>query len=222
MTASDPVPWAGSGSAAQSGSGAQAGSEVGAPRGSEVGAPRGSAADVADGSERPSWWRRSLRRVADALEPEPNPAGAIYGTITAGTLLAAESAGNESTPDALGAVVLALILYWLAHAYAGALGERLEHDHPFRLTALLHELRRSAAIVRGSTLPLAAMVIAWAAGATTHHAVLAALFVAAASLVMLELIAALRAVCSRAELITQVGLSALLGLGILALKVLLH
>jgi hypothetical protein len=158
----------------------------------------------------------------DFLEPETNPAGAIYGTITAGALLAAESSRRESTPEAVGAVAVALVLYWLAHAYAQALGERLERNQPFRFRALAHELRHSAAIVRGSALPLAAMLLAWAAGAGTNEAVLVALIAAAITLVVLELIAALRSRCSTAELLTQAGLSVVLGLGVLGLKVVLH
>src|ERR1700728_878851 len=99
-------------------------------------------------------WRRAVKRAAEIVDPEANPAGAVYGIITAGALLAAESARRETTPEAVGAVAVALILYWLAHAYADALGERLERNEAFRPRALLHQLRRSATIVRGSALPL--------------------------------------------------------------------
>jgi hypothetical protein len=117
---------------------------------------------------------------------------------------------------------VALVLYWLAHAYAQALGERLEHGHQFRPQALLHELGRSATIVRGSAIPLATMLIAWAAGANTNQSVVVALVAAATSLVLLELIAAVRSRSNPAELLTQLGVSVVLGLGVLALKVLLH
>ena len=172
-------------------------------------------------TERPGW-QRLLRRVAEFLEPEANPAGAIYGTITAGALLAAESSRRETTPEAVGAVAIALVLYWLAHAYAQALGERLERNTPFRVRALLTQLRHSATIVRGSAIPLAAMLAAWAAGAGTNESVLAALITAAGSLVLLEVIAAVRSNCSRAEILTQAGVSAVLGVGVLGLKVVLH
>jgi len=166
--------------------------------------------------------RRLLGRVAAFLEPEANPAGAIYGTIAAGALLAAESSRRETTPEAVGAVVVALVLYWVAHAYAQALGERLEHNQPFRPRALLGQLRHSATIVRGSTLPLGVMLLAWAVGAGTNESVIAALITAAVSLVLLEVIAGVRSHCSRSEMATQVAVSAVLGLGVLALKVVLH
>jgi hypothetical protein len=166
--------------------------------------------------------RRLLLRAVAFLEPEANPAGAIYGTITAGALLAAESDRRETTPEAVGAVAVALVLYWLAHAYAQALGERLEDNQPFRVRNLLVQLRHSATIVRGSTLPLGAMLIAWAVGARTNESVVAALITAALSLVLLEVVAGVRGRCSRAEVATQAAVSAVLGVGVLALKVVLH
>jgi hypothetical protein len=49
----------------------------------------------------------------------------VYGTITMGALLAAESARGESFRRTVEASVLALGLVWAAHAYAAVLGHRL-------------------------------------------------------------------------------------------------
>jgi hypothetical protein len=167
-------------------------------------------------------WRRTVKRAGEIVEPEANPAGAVYGIITAGALLAAESARRETTPEAAGAVAVALLLYWLAHAYSDALGERLEHHQAFRPRALLYQLRRSATIVRGSALPLTTMLLAWAAGASTSQAVNVALITAAVSLILLELISMVRSECGVSELLTQTVVSVVLGLGVLSLKVVLH
>jgi len=54
-----------------------------------------------------------------------NPAGLIYGTIAVAALLAAESARRETYVETVGAVLITLLLYWLAHSYAGFTGERV-------------------------------------------------------------------------------------------------
>ena len=63
-------------------------------------------------------------RAIDWIEPVENPAGVIYGVLAIGALLAAESGRHESYADTLGSVLIALCLYWLAHAYADVLGHR--------------------------------------------------------------------------------------------------
>ena len=43
---------------------------------------------------------------------------AIYGLMTVGALLAAESADSETYAETVGAVAVTMIVYWLAHSYA--------------------------------------------------------------------------------------------------------
>ena len=57
-----------------------------------------------------------------------NPSGLVYGVVAVGTLVAAEGAHRETYPDVVAASALALILYWLAHAYARYFADRLEKD----------------------------------------------------------------------------------------------
>ena len=54
-----------------------------------------------------------------------NPGSAIYGTIAVGALLAAESVRRETYGKNIEAVVITLLIYWLAHAYADLAAERL-------------------------------------------------------------------------------------------------
>jgi hypothetical protein len=61
-------------------------------------------------------------RLSSWIQPADNPSGAIYGTITAGALLAAESTRGETMPQAVGSAALALVRYRLAHTYSAALG----------------------------------------------------------------------------------------------------
>jgi hypothetical protein len=79
---------------------------------------------------RPDRRHRLAERTRDWLVPERDAAGVVYGTITMGALLAAESPGRESFPDTVAAAVLALALVWAAHAYATVLGYRLGRPDP--------------------------------------------------------------------------------------------
>ena len=118
---------------------------------------------------------------------------------------------------------MTLVLYWLVHAYATALGERLEHaNRPWtgrHLGAVaVHEL----ALVKGAALPLVVLLITGLAGAGPREATTAALAAAVLLLVMLEVIAGVRSRLSRRGLVLQVLLSGLIGVGVLTLKVTLH
>ena len=65
--------------------------------------------------------------------PAGNAAGVVYGVITVGALMAAESGRHESYVDSIASALIATLLYWLAHAYADLLGRRLATGE--RLTA---------------------------------------------------------------------------------------
>jgi hypothetical protein len=161
---------------------------------------------------------RLLRWIA----PEENPAGTVYGVIVIGALLAAESDIHDGYLDTVASALIASALYWLAHAYAELLGRRLVGEERLTLATLGRALRHDWAIVRGATLPMLVLVIAWAAGAARHTAVTAALWSAIASVVCLELLAGLRSRSSPRELALEVSVGAAFGIAILALKIVLH
>ncbi len=154
--------------------------------------------------------------------PSTNPAGVVYGVIVIGALLAAESGRHESYLDTLLSAALAAVLYWLAHAYAGVLGRRLTHGEPLSAATLAAALVHDAPLIRGAAVPLVALVLAWIAGADAQTAVTAALWSAIASLVVFELIAGLRARSTAREVVFEVSVGLTLGMGILALKIILH
>jgi hypothetical protein len=177
--------------------------------------------DPASGPDR-RWWARLLEAVGRVVEPDDNPAGAVYGTITCGALLAAEASSNESFLAAAGAVAVTLVLYALAHGYAQELGQRLDEGVAMSWTRLRHLAVNEASLLRGAAVPLVAMLVAGAAGAGVSGAELAGLIAAVVTLVALELIAVARARLRGAELVAHLGVGVLLGVGILALRVLLH
>jgi hypothetical protein len=142
--------------------------------------------------------------------------------IVIGALLAAESGRHETYLDTLASTAIAAALYWFAHAYADVLGDRLAQHERLSASSLGHALAHDWAIVRGSALPLAALVIAWAVGAAQQTAVTAALWSTIVSLVAFELIAGVRAHASPRELAFDGAVGAAMGVAILALKIVLH
>jgi hypothetical protein len=160
--------------------------------------------------------------VADIIEPDENPAGAVYGTITCGALLAAETGRQESVLRTAAAVAVALVLYGIAHGYAQAVGERLDEAVPMTVARLRRVALHEVSLLRGAAIPLLALVIAGLVGAGDDTSVTAGLVAAAATLVALELIAGLRARLRRWELVAHLVVGAVLGVGILAVRVLLH
>ena len=156
------------------------------------------------------------------IVPEENPAGVVYGMIVIGALLAAESARHETYLDTIASAAIAAALYWLAHAYAGVLGQRLEQQERLTAASLGRALAHDWAIMRGAALPLAVLAIAWATDVSQQTAVTAALWSTILSLVAFELIAGIRARASPRELALEGVVGAAMGLAVLALKIVLH
>ncbi len=160
--------------------------------------------------------------MADRITPTGNPSRGVYGLVIAGALLAAESGHQESHLDTVLSVVIAVAVYWLAHAYAAVLGRRLSAHERLTPGGLLRALGEESAILRGATPPLLVLVLAWAAGASLQTAVAAALWGTVASLVLLELIAGLRSRATPGELALDMCVGTVMGLAIIALKIILH
>jgi hypothetical protein len=168
--------------------------------------------------ERTKW----AYRLAGLIVPERNPAGAVYGLITVGALLAAESGLKETYPETVGSAAIAVTLYWFAHSYADVLGLRLTEARRLGWRELWHTFVQDWAIARGASIPLLAILVAWAVGASQAAAVSAGVWAVVGSLVAFELAAGVRSQAQPVELIFDVMAGTTLGLGILALRVLLH
>jgi hypothetical protein len=160
-------------------------------------------------------------RVARLLTPDANPARHVDGIITAGALLAAETAHKETLAEGAGAVAVSLVLVWLAHSYAEAMEQRLTADGTWSAGQLVRAARHELAVLRGAFIPLAVLLIAGWSGLGTRDAVLAALASAVAMLFLYELVGALRAQLTPAGVVGQVVVCVAIGAGILALKVIL-
>ncbi|HTZ85285.1 MAG TPA: hypothetical protein VMB05_01325 [Solirubrobacteraceae bacterium] len=158
-------------------------------------------------------WLTSKRLV-----PAGNAAGVVYGVITIGALMAAESGRHESYLDLFASALVATLLYWLAHSYADLLGRRLATGESLTIRALGRALVHDWAIVRGAAIPLLALVIAWVAGASRESGVTAALRTAVVTVVVFEVVAGLRAKSTPAELLLKAGVGVTMGIAILAVK----
>jgi hypothetical protein len=160
--------------------------------------------------------------VLEWLVPQRNPAGAVYGIITVGALLAAESGLRDNYPETVGSASIAVVLYWFAHSYADVLGLRLSEHRLVSREELWHTFVQDWTIVRGATAPLLALLVAWAIGANQETAVTAGVWTAAVSLVGYEVAAGLRSHAKLPELTIEVVVGATMGLALLALRALLH
>jgi hypothetical protein len=152
----------------------------------------------------------------------PNPGAVIYGTITVGALLAAESARTETYGETLGGVLLALLVYWLAHGYSEFTEHRLEENQAVTLSGLVHTLVHELMIIAGAAIPLLTLVICWIVRAGLDTAVSAAVWTSAGVIVGVEVAAGVRAHLTGRALAAQAAVGALFGLLVIALKLVLH
>jgi hypothetical protein len=162
--------------------------------------------------------RKRSSIIAKRLVPAGNAAGVVYGVITIGALMAAESGRHETYVDTLASALIATILYWLAHSYADLLGRRLATGDRLTARSLGRALIHDWAIVRGASIPMLALVIAWIVGASQESGVTAALRTAVVTVVVFELLAGIRAKSTPGELLLKAGVGVTMGLAILAMK----
>jgi hypothetical protein len=83
---------------------------------------------------------------------------------------------------------------------------------------MVHEL----SIVAGAAVPLLALLICWAAGVRLTSAVAAAIWTAAAMIVIEEVVAGVRAELSARALLAQTAAGTLFGLLVIALNLVIH
>jgi hypothetical protein len=147
-----------------------------------------------------------------------NPGGAIYGVITVGAVLAAEGSRNETYPRSVGAAILVLSLYWVAHAWSSDSGDRLASRRRFTWPPFATMLRNDSSIVRGATVPIIAVIVAGLSGMSDQNAELLGTVIAAAMLVVIEFVAAMSDRIDARQVILQTCAGALFGCALIALR----
>jgi membrane protein YqaA with SNARE-associated domain len=151
-----------------------------------------------------------------------NVARVVYGTVAVGALLAAESPEQETYAETLASVLIALLIYWMAHSYAELTARRIEEGDRLTSSALVGSMLHEIWILVGAAIPVIPLLIWWVAGGSLADADTAAIWTAAGMVVVYEVIAGLRAELSAKEMAVQLALGATLGVLIISLKLVLH
>jgi hypothetical protein len=150
-------------------------------------------------------------------------AAGIYGTIITAAIL--DIAGGRLSTDALvTAVVVTLLVYWIAEEYAEVLGEQAAGGRLPGWTYIADALAATWPMVSASFAPLLALVLARLAGATALEAANVGLAVAFVLLAFHGWRAALAAQLRGWQLVAACSVAAALGLIMILLKdlVLIH
>jgi membrane protein YqaA with SNARE-associated domain len=159
---------------------------------------------------------------ADLESTTVNVARVVYGTVVVGALLAAEAPERETYAETMASVLIALLVYWMAHSYAELTARRIAERGRLTAIALVDSMRHEAWIIFGASVPVLPLLIWWIAGGAITDAVSAAIWTSAGMIVVYELIAGIRAELTAKQMAVQIALGAMLGLLVIALKLVLH
>jgi hypothetical protein len=151
-----------------------------------------------------------------------NAAGLVYGTILVATLLSAESALRETYAKTLLGVLVALATYWLALTYARFTGDRLEQSSRATVGGLASAAGHELTVLYGAAVPFVALLAFWVGGASLNTAVIGAVYFADAAIIGAEVLIGVRAGLTGRALVGQAAIGAILGVLVLALRLLLH
>jgi hypothetical protein len=167
------------------------------------------------------------------LGPEPEPAGpiqrwwrqrqapaGIFGTIVGASVLASADPADPLS-DVAWAVVVTLVVYWLAERWSELLGSHLRGE-PLTRRRIGEVFGRGWPMVQASYTPLVVLLISWALGASNTTALNVALTVCVATLAGLGLVAGRRAGLSGWATAGSVFFTAMLGLTLILMKATLH
>ncbi|HUL28316.1 MAG TPA: hypothetical protein VLW44_21345 [Streptosporangiaceae bacterium] len=150
-------------------------------------------------------------------------AAGIYGAIITAAILDT-AGGSMATGSLVLAVVVTLVVYWLAEEYAELLGEQVEGGRLPTWARIGEALAETWPMVSASFAPLAALVIVRLAGGSALTAANAGLVVALVLLVIHGWSAGRASQLRGRQLLLTTSIAVALGLVMIALKdvVLLH
>jgi hypothetical protein len=151
-----------------------------------------------------------------------NPAGLVYGTILVATLLATEFSRRETYPKTVGAVLVALVLYWLALSYSEFTGRRLQDGEHFTLSAFRRAARHEYPVLLGAGVPLAVIVVCWIFGVSLATALAVGVYTAAGMIILFELAIGYWSEGGWRHVLAHTIVGVALGLLIITLRVVLH
>jgi hypothetical protein len=151
-----------------------------------------------------------------------DPGNLLYGTIVATAALAVGASRGETTADMTEAMATTLIVYWLAHIYIATVRERPPGSATPLHRMVWHSAKNESAILAGG-MPVVVVAAGLAAvGVSLWLSVLLDLGAATVVLVVLGLLAGLRAGVHGWRLGGEAAAAAVLGGILAALLVSLH
>ncbi|MGW5615269.1 hypothetical protein [Streptomyces sp. NPDC003877] len=147
--------------------------------------------------------------------------GGVYGSMLAASVVV--GAGHLGELPRLELVLLLVLtgaVFWMAHVHAQLFGARLAQQRVDR-SVLLHVCRDEWPILKAAVPPAVAVAVSPLLGLDVPGTLWLALAVAVAGQVGWSLAAAVRAGASRRQLVLSAAVNLLLGLLIIALKIVL-
>jgi hypothetical protein len=151
-----------------------------------------------------------------------NPGGVVYGTTLIAMLLAAENGSQETYVKTTASIVIGLLVYWISITYSEYAGERMERGERFEYDGFVRTAAEETALLYGAAVPLLVVLVGWVVGWRLETSINIAIWTDAALIVGLEFAIGMRAGLSGRDLIRQSGFGVVLGLLVIALRVLLH
>ncbi|GAA2754746.1 hypothetical protein [Actinopolymorpha rutila] len=160
----------------------------------------------------------SRQAAEPARTPRADYAGAVYGSLLAGSVVAGAGAGDHPlAPLDLGVAVLATgVVFWLAHVYARLMGSTDQPDLPMaRIRAVArHEWPIVQAAFPPAALAFAGALLGWPANVASWLA----LVVAVTGGVGWAVFATAQAGASRSVIVLSGFVNLVLGLAIIGVK----
>ena len=150
-------------------------------------------------------------------------ATAIYGTILSTALIAAYSEDPGSDPGQIAAAVLvAALVFWVAHAYADLLAHGVVYRHSGGFARFRVELAAEWPMVTGALLPILPLLLSPLGVLSDDAAEDAAIATGVALLGLVGIVIAMRRGSGLIGVALSAASSALFGVIVVALKALVH
>ncbi len=148
--------------------------------------------------------------------------GLIYGTITVGAILGAENAGRDGYAETIEGLIVAILLFWLAHSYAVYTAHRMERTESLSFRGLAHAMFSEMTVMAGAAVPTLVLVLEWLFGVPITTAVTVGVWASAAVIAAIEIWIGVRGHLKPYELVVQSVVGVVLAVLVIALNSIIH
>ncbi len=159
-------------------------------------------------------------RAGSRRPDEESTAAGIYGIIVSAAVMAASHAEGAGTLAV--AVLVTLVIYWVAERYARLVAERIHDGRRPTWSQVRRQLTTGWEIVTASALPLVVLVLVDLLGASLYAAVLAALACSTLLLCLAGWAIGRAGQLSTGERVASAAAAGGFGVAMILLKALLH